>query len=98
MKKKPDVSGFMATAKDPTAFLEGGTADTAERGGGAPAVGSAKPEIAQKPELTVQKLFRLSWDVASALKQDALSQSLPGGKRVTETEIVEHLLRQRYSL
>lgn len=90
MKKKPDLSGFSQPAKDPTAFLEGGAADVANR---------SVPAAQQvKPEPTVQKLFRLPWDVAQALKIGAAEQSAAQGKRVTETEIVEALIRDHFQV
>jgi hypothetical protein len=94
MKGKPDLRGFSGPAKDPTAFLEGGAADTADR-----TVSAARPPAQQaKPEPTVQKLFRLPWDVAQALKMGAVEQSAIQGRRVTETEIVELLIRENFGL
>jgi hypothetical protein len=94
MKKKPDLSGFSQPAKDPTAFLEGGAADSANRSLPASAIGAQQV----KPEPTVQKLFRLPWDVAQALKMGAAEQSAAQGKRVTETEIVEALIRDHFHI
>ncbi|WP_200155325.1 hypothetical protein, partial [Chromatium okenii] len=85
-KLKPDVSAFM---KDPNAFLDG-AAET-------PRTQTVMVEIT-KPEPTVQKLFRLQWDVASALKLRALQESASSRRRVTETEIVERLLREYCNL
>jgi hypothetical protein len=92
MKTKPDIRAFVAD-KDPTAFLEGGAGDKPNRA----TPPKTAPEPA-KPELTVQKLFRLRWDVANALKMGALQESMSSGKRVTETEIVEALIRQRFKI
>jgi hypothetical protein len=95
MKAKPDISGFVPPQKDPSAFLEGGAGDREKR---------AKPQSrpvdsgAAKPEPTIQKMFRLRWDVANALKMGAAQASIGTGKRVTETEIVESLLRAHFKL
>jgi hypothetical protein len=101
IKSKPDIKIFN---KDPNDFLEGGEADKA----------LSKPRSAQertsiddtmayaieafKPEPTVQKLFRLRWDIANALKLGAAQESAKTGKRVTETEIIQQLLKAHYNL
>lgn len=102
MKAKPDISGFVG-GKDPTAFLEAGAGD--RPGQGSLSASKAKEaerevEVAApaKPEPTVQKLFRLRWDVANALKMGATQASIAAGKRVTETEIVEGLIRERFKI
>lgn len=41
----------------------------------------------------VQKNFRLPYDLAQKLKLYAVQQSLLTGNRITETEVVEALLR-----
>lgn len=93
MKKKPDVSSFAGAQKDPTNFLEGGAADRVE-----------KPPVLQppaeplRPEPTSQKVFRLRWDTVNALKLGAAQQSIASGRRVTEAEIVETLLREHFKL
>jgi len=46
----------------------------------------------------VQKLFRLRWDIDCALKLGAAQESAKTGKRVTETEIVQQLLKKHYNL
>lgn len=102
MKGKPDVSSFVqrpAPAKPLDDFLREGAADQAV----------AAPEPAQspdaagsgaglKPEPTVQKLFRLRWDTVNALRLAAAQESTAQGRRVTETEIVETLIRKRFKL
>jgi hypothetical protein len=92
MKTKPDIRAF-AGDKDPSAFLEGGAGDRPMR-----AKTAAEPLAPTKPEPTVQKLFRLRWDVANALKMAAAQETISSGKRVTETEIVEALIRQRLKI
>lgn len=101
IKAKPDIKSFK---KDPNDFLEGGEADKAlvktpaarqqpvEQEPVAPIV-----EVF-KPEPTVQKLFRLRWDIANALKIGAAQESAKSGKRVTETDIVQQLLMKHYNL
>ena len=93
MRGKPDLAGIATPAKDPTAFIQGGAGDVADK------TGLAKsPEIADEPPVpTVQKLFRLRWDVAKALKAKAAKESGPN-KRVTETEIVEGLLKEHFGI
>ena len=46
----------------------------------------------------MQKLFRLRWDIANALKLGAAQESAKTGKRVTETDIIQQLLKKHYSL
>lgn len=98
MRGKPPIDQF-TQRKDPSDFLEGGAADRAEK-----PVYSVPPKQplafveAVKPEPTVQKLFRLRWDTANALKLGAAQESAAQGKRVTETEIIEALLREHYKL
>lgn len=91
MKAKPDLRGLDRTSRrDPNDFLNG--ADP-ERGQAPPMERSS--QVAAKPEPTIQKLFRLRWDVANALKTEAAKSSVEQGRRVTETEIVEELIRTR---
>lgn len=107
MKKKPDISDFAPSAKDPSGFIEGAFADRTEKAQmllpphpPSPAAATAPGENAEvlKPEPTVQKLFRLRWDTANALRLGAATQSTTRGKRVTETEIVETLIRSHFKL
>ncbi|NCA72049.1 MAG: hypothetical protein EOM91_18610 [Sphingobacteriia bacterium] len=103
MKPKPDVSSFDGLSKDPSDFLDGARTESPGR----PAVGTPTPAPVQpetrevtlavaKPEPTVPKMFRLRWDVAAALKFGAAQESITSGRRVTETEIVERLLKKYY--
>lgn len=120
MKRKPDISRFTQVGKDPTAFLEGASADMSEKSppqmpalqvaspppvaaaAAEPTVNAARqpdPVIeAVMPVATVQKLFRLRWDTANALRLGAAQQSSQQGKRITETEIVERLIRSSFNL
>lgn len=101
IKSKPDIKSFN---KDPNDFLEGGEADKPLRKSTPANERSAPEEIAPmvieafKPEPTVQKLFRLRWDIANALKLGAAQESAKTGKRVTETDIVQQLLKKHYSI
>ncbi len=53
---------------------------------------------ALKPEPTVQKLFRLRWTSLALLNLEPLQESAKTGKRVTETDIVQQLLKKHYNL
>lgn len=98
MKAKPDVSDFQRTPRDVDAFLDGGEPGfTRPTEAKAPA-SAAAPVGVVKPEPTIQKLFRLRWDVANALKMGAVQESARLGRRVTETEIVERLLKAHYKI
>lgn len=101
MRPKPDVSAFSGAAKDPNDFLNGGDSELPRspeaQGAGTPRASTVTIEVT-KPEPTVQKLFRLRWDVANALKAGAVKESATARRRVTETEIVERLLREYYAL
>ena len=97
MKAKPNTDQFKLT-KDPSAFLEGGAADVADR------TGALQPSV-EKP-LAIndqtgvgrkvhreQKIFRLPLDLINELKREAYERSVKTGSRVTETELVEQSLR-----
>lgn len=105
MKGKPDLSGFTqrpAPAKPLDDFLREGAADQAIQGAQpAQAPGAAGVQVGvdeHKPEPQVQKLFRLRWDTVHALRLGAAEESNVQGRRVTETEIVEALIRKRFKL
>lgn len=83
MKKKPDLNGL----KDPTDFLNGGAADLAERK-------NTKKNKIKERVATQQKIFRLSVDVSNALKIHVAQSQANTGIRITETEVVEKLLRE----
>ena len=93
MRGKPDLTGIATPLKDPTAFLEGGAGDVADKAHR----DAPKPAADEPPVPTVQKLFRMRWDIAKALKDAANAESIPG-HRVTETEIVERLLKQHFGI
>lgn len=97
MKAKPNTDQFRLK-KDPSAFLEGGAADTADRTEIAqPATETPKGPAAQPVvEAKVhreQKIFRLPLDLINELKREAYERSVKTGFRVTETELVEQSLR-----
>lgn len=97
MKVKPNTDQFKLK-KDPSAFLEGGAADAADRiATPQPAVISPQAPIAQPMvEAKVyreQKVFRLPIDLINVLKRESYERSVKAGSRVTETELVEQALR-----
>lgn len=113
MKGKPDTTPFSPEERRKKEeaqrrFIEGGAADVAERGAaqsddaapeGAPVEAAPLPQASPTPQvLTVQKLFRLRKDTSDALQQLALDLKKSTGRRVTETEIVEELVRTRCGL
>lgn len=93
MKAKPNIDQFK-TAKDPSAFLEGGAADAAARSE-PPPPNNAEPQEPTPPAKVQreQKIFRLPVDLINALKRESYEQSMKTGGRVTETELVEQALR-----
>ena len=93
MRGKPDLTGIATPLRDPTAFLEGGAGDVADKAHR----DAPKPAAHEPPVALVQKLFRIRWDLAKALKDAANAESVPG-HRVTETEIVERLLKQHFGI
>lgn len=95
IKAKPDIKSFK---KDPNDFLEGGEADKALTTKPKNEEAAPYPVEVFKPEPTVQKLFRLRWDIACALKLGAAQESARTGKRVTETDIIQQLLKQHYDI
>ena len=104
MKGKPNTAQFMLP-KDPTAFLEGGEADKAEKPVIAPV--TVSPPLAATPPVTdeaprrgrVQKIFNFPVDLADLLRDEAMARSKKTGSRVTEKDIVvealEALLKDR---
>jgi hypothetical protein len=85
MKGKPDLSRFEPPAKDPTEFLNGAVERPVETPGPA-------------PEPLVQKVFRLRWDTANALRIGVANLTKARGQRVYETELVEDLIRNHFGL
>ena len=90
MRKKPDISGFVAP-KDPTIFLEGGTADVAERPRVVVPTLPTQTVAAETPRRgrgKVQKIFNFPEDLADRLRDEAIARSRATGTRVTEKDIV----------
>jgi hypothetical protein len=83
MKSKPDIDPFKLK-KDPSAFIEGATAEIADR---------TKKNKRSISTPRVQKVFRLPLDLTHALKRESTERSVQTGARVTETELVEQALR-----
>ena len=97
MKGKPNTAQFKPP-KDPTAFLEGGEADKAEKPQ-APAVTPAPPvappaaeDAPRRGRGRVQKIFNFPEDLADRLRDEALLRSREKGGRVTEKDIVVEAL------
>jgi len=97
MKKKPNTEQFKLK-KDPSAFLEGGSADMADRT--EKSQQDSSPNQEQKDHSTLdikihreQKIFRLPLDLINALKRESYERSVKSGSRITETELVEQALR-----
>lgn len=95
IKGKPDTSMF-SQMKDPTKFLEGASSEHFETTSSKPL--SNNVSDAKKTEPVFQKQFRLRLDTINVLKVGAAQESVDSGKRVTETEIVERLIRKYYKL
>ena len=97
MKTKPNTDQFKPK-KDPTAFLEGGTADLANQAEKSQQV-TADSQVPIDQPLTntrvhrEQKIFRLPLDLINALKRESYERSVKTGTRVTETELVEQAIR-----
>lgn len=96
MKGKPNTAQFKPP-KDPTAFLEGGEADKAEKSlavtASAPLPIPAVPEESpRRGRGRVQKIFNFPEDLADRLRDEALLRSRQEGARVTEKDIVVEAL------
>lgn len=99
MKGKPNTAQFKPP-KDPTAFLEGGEADKAEKPEKSLAATVSVPlPIPAVPEESprrgrgrVQKIFNFPEDLADRLRDEALLRSRQEGARVTEKDIVVEAL------
>jgi hypothetical protein len=98
MKAKPNTDQFKIK-RDPSAFLEGGAADIADRLEKPKQSVVAIKEPVPAPEVVTkvhreQKVFRLPLDLINALKRESYERSMKTGSRVTETELVEQSLRE----
>lgn len=102
MKAKPNTDQFKLK-KDPSAFLDGGAGDAADR--------AATPQsavVALQVPITQpvvdgkiyreQKVFRLPIDLINVLKRESYERSVKAGSRVTETELVEQSLRAFFNI
>lgn len=96
MKGKPNTDQFK-TAKDPSAFLESGAADAADKSMAKTVLRESLPPQRTEPLMfkmqKEQKLFRLSMDIIDALKRESYERSVATRTRVTEVELVEQALR-----
>lgn len=102
MKTKPNTDQFKLT-KDPSAFLEGGAADAADRAENSqppvvpPQTHAVQPVFEGKVHRE-QKVFRLPLDLINVLKRESYERSVKTGSRVTETELVEQSLRAFFNM
>ena len=97
MKAQPNTEQFKLK-KDPSAFLDGGAADIADRAGNPQKAEMISETIHVKPVTNTkdnrqQKVFRLPPDLIKALKRESYERSMETGTRVTETDLVEQALR-----
>lgn len=84
MKKKPDVSSFLA----------GGSAAAAEQPAAAPAPTPAP--VAETKRMT--KTIRLRLDLESRLKDEAYERTKAEGRRVTESDLIEQALCKYFNM
>lgn len=99
MKSKPNTAQFKLR-KDPTAFIEGGEADQADKPMAAPAptppsaaiLPSAAEEARRRSRSRVQKIFNFPEELADRLRDEAASRSRATGTRITEKDIVVEAL------
>lgn len=92
MKGKPDTAQFKKQPKDPSAFLEGGEADKAEK---PLASAGVTPLVVEEPPRRrgrVQKIFNFPEDLADRLRDEATARSRQTGTRVAEKDIVVEAL------
>jgi hypothetical protein len=95
VKIKPNTDQFKPK-KDPSAFLEGGTADLANQTEKSQQASSEFQAPTTQTTTKVhreQKIFRLPVDLINELKREAYERSMKTGLRVTETELVEQALK-----
>lgn len=82
MKKKPDVSSFLA----------GGSAAAAEQ----PTAAPAPAPMAEPKRMT--KTIRLRLDLESRLKDEAYERTKAEGRRVTESDLIEQALCKYFNM
>ena len=94
MRAKPNTDQFKQK-KDPSAFLEGASADQIEKTQQIEMESQVKKAhpVADARVNRQQKVFRLSLDLVRALKRESYERSVDKGSRVTETDLVEQALR-----
>jgi hypothetical protein len=94
VKAKPNTDQFKQK-KDPSAFLEGASADRIENTQQIVMESQVKKAlpVADARVNRQQKVFRLSLDLVRALKRESYERSVEKGSRVTETDLVEQALR-----
>lgn len=92
MKAKPNTEQFNLK-KDPSAFLDGGAADLADRTEKVVPGSESKASVTDTKTHREQKIFRLPLELINTLKRESYERSVKTGTRVTETELVEQALR-----
>lgn len=99
MKSKPNTAQFKLR-KDPTAFIDGGEADNAEKRLAGPAastppsaaISHGVEEARRHGRGRVQKIFNFPEELADRLRDEAASRSRAAGTRITEKDIVVEAL------
>lgn len=86
MKSKPDVSQFNKNRVEQEKFLEN-VSNSLEN-----------VSLGKMPKAYILKSYRLSWDVVKALKLYVAKKSVETASRVTETEVIEDLLRNHLNI
>jgi len=89
IRGKPKLEGLL----DPDDFLKGASADVAENSKEVKKTIPEKGRDNEPPIALISKNFRLRWDIAVALEKAAQGESTPG-RRVTQTDILEKVLKQ----
>jgi hypothetical protein len=103
MKARPNTEQFKLK-KDPSAFLEGGAADVADKTRNAQLQDGVSNSIqleAKTADIRIyreQKIFRLPLGLIKTLKREAYERSEKAGCRITETELVEQALREFFGI
>ncbi|BBP02276.1 hypothetical protein [Sulfuriferula nivalis] len=101
MKAKPNTEQFKSK-KDPSAFLEGGAADAADKTGKLQNVDGdsivTEERVLDTKIHREQKIFRLPLELIKVLKRESYERSEKSGCRVTETELVEQALREFFNI
>ena len=96
MKDKPDVRAFLDAGEQESATPAAPQASPSPAAQGAQ--GQGVTVTLAPPRQRVQKIFRLRWDISAALKVAAIQESEREDRRVSETEIVERILKKHFGI